>query len=274
MAEGLPTREQWRAFERRVATRLVEAGGEVLREPSVGGARLDLVAQFAHGEGREPLRIGVEVHYYRRQAGRNTVQPFLALMESLISRGHLDGALLVVNSGFVPSSFQEFDRPGIGSTTLEKMQETVSTILSYLRGRPGSVSSDHLPRHRIERIDPSKQLFVMMPFHRKYLDTFVSGIVPAADDAGLTAFRADQIVHNRDIMQVVRESIVTSHRQLAVTTDANANVLYELGFAHALRKEPILAANNTVKLPFDIANMNHILYSSPVSLRNQLPAYL
>lgn len=275
MDAAYPTRRDWKEFEVRVAEVLEETGGAITREPAIGGARLDLVAEFANQiRGGRMLRIGVEVHYYRKRAGRQTIEPFHALMESLVARGFLDAGVLVVNTGFAETARRDHERETIGFATLETIASTVRRIFTTFRERSAQDHELPLARHRLDQIDPNKQLFVMMPFAGKYLDTFVSGIVPAADDAGYTAFRVDQIVHNRDIMEVVRESINGSHRQLAITTDANANVLYELGIAHALGKEPILAATQGKKLPFDISGMKHILYTSSVSLRSQLPPYL
>lgn len=47
------------------------------------------------------------------------------------------------------------------------------------------------------------------------------------------------------------------------TTGRNPNVFYELGFAHALKNSrAILITQNIKEAPFDIADMNHIIYST------------
>ena len=52
--------------------------------------------------------------------------------------------------------------------------------------------------------------------------------------------RADDILHTRDIISVIWEEIERSECVIADVTGNNANVFYELGYAHAVGKNTIL----------------------------------
>ena len=107
----------------------------------------------------------------------------------------------------------------------------------------------------------SKLCFVMMPFSEVYDRIYRELVVPAAQDAGLSTVRADEISGAGFVMEQIRAAIQQSRLCIADVTDRNANVLYEVGFAEAARKPVVLIANNLAQLPFDVASQRVLLYS-------------
>jgi hypothetical protein len=99
------------------------------------------------------------------------------------------------------------------------------------------------------------QIFVVMQFGEPYDYLYQEVIIPASNDLGFTALRADDVFRPGIILEDIRRGLVESDVIIAEITPVNANVFYELGYAHALNKPTILLANrNTEKLPFDISS--------------------
>jgi nucleoside 2-deoxyribosyltransferase len=108
----------------------------------------------------------------------------------------------------------------------------------------------------------SKLCFVMMPFSEVYDRIYRDLIVPAIEDAGLSAVRADEIRATGFIMEQIRAAIQQSRLCIADITDRNPNVLYEVGFAEAMRKSVILMASDLSQLPFDVSSQRVLSYST------------
>jgi nucleoside 2-deoxyribosyltransferase len=111
--------------------------------------------------------------------------------------------------------------------------------------------------------------FVIMPFQQAHSDRLWSEVlVPVIKDVGLTPSRAD-LVHNvGPVMEDVTHSIREASVVVADITDTNPNVMYELGYAHALGKATILLCCTADKqdwadtLPFDVRGMRVIPVSA------------
>src|SRR5215204_1951356 len=90
--------------------------------------------------------------------------------------------------------------------------------------------------------------------------TYQSIIKPAAEDAGLTCIRADEIIHSGVIDVPMYEQLLTADVVVADLSTANPNAFYELGVRHAMRPfTTITIAEKQLKYPFDI---NHIAINS------------
>lgn len=117
---------------------------------------------------------------------------------------------------------------------------------------------------------PLKSCFVIMPFHKE-LDEFLYVVRTALEEISIEAIRADSKVSNRPILATIQESIASSDFIVAGISDRNPNVMYELGFAHAIGKPVILLARNTRDIVFDISTYRVILYSiKTIEGRNRL----
>lgn len=105
--------------------------------------------------------------------------------------------------------------------------------------------------------------FVMMPFANPiggYYDTIYK---PAIEKAKIKADRADADLYGTGkIVDQIWKGITSSRVLLAELTNRNANVLYELGLAHALHKPVILVCSkaNEDDVPFDLRHVRVIYY--------------
>ena len=96
-----------------------------------------------------------------------------------------------------------------------------------------------------------KNIFVLMPFKGEFDDVYmvVKNAVSDAQDSlklPLHCRRADEIAKPGRITDHILEAISKSDVLIADLSGNNANVMYELGFGHALKKPEVVKPNETV----------------------------
>ena len=82
------------------------------------------------------------------------------------------------------------------------------------------------------------------------------------EDAGFDVLRADDIQSTQNIVRDIFEAIVRSDLIVADLTGSNANVFYELGIAHALKRPVILLTQIIDDVPFDLRAYRLIEYNT------------
>jgi hypothetical protein len=102
--------------------------------------------------------------------------------------------------------------------------------------------------------------FVIMPFGIPFDRYYANIFVPAIQEAGLRAHRADSIFSSTTIMSDVWHSIRNASVIVADVTGKNANVFYELGLAHASRKPVVLITATLEDVPFDLKGLRVVEY--------------
>jgi hypothetical protein len=110
-------------------------------------------------------------------------------------------------------------------------------------------------------IQATDTCFVMMPFAEPLGGYYASIYQPAIEKAKLTPIRADaEIFGTGKIVDQIWSGINSARVLVAELTGRNANVLYELGMAHALKKPVVLVSSNEDDVPFDVRHVRVIYY--------------
>lgn len=102
--------------------------------------------------------------------------------------------------------------------------------------------------------------FVIMPFGLVFDQIYENLFVPMLVRAGYRVRRADTLLNQRAIMRDVIEGIAEADLVFADLTGGNANVFYELGIAHALKKRTVLVAQRRDDIPFDLRGYKNHVY--------------
>lgn len=118
---------------------------------------------------------------------------------------------------------------------------------------------------------PQKQVFVVMKFGDKYLDSAYQGVIkPVIEEFGYKSLRIDEIQDSGDITEQVLQAIASSKYVLADLTGERPNCYYETGFAHALGKEMIFLIRKGEQIHFDLAGYRFIQWETEYELRKLL----
>lgn len=113
--------------------------------------------------------------------------------------------------------------------------------------------------------------FVLMPFAEEYDDVYRIGIQEPAISLGINAERVDDQIYKEGILDRIYRQIEIADLIIADMSGQNANVFYEVGYAHAKEKLCILLTKNEKDIPFDLKHQRHIVYGNSLQvLRDSL----
>jgi hypothetical protein len=122
--------------------------------------------------------------------------------------------------------------------------------------------------------------FVIMSFGSVSDPVFDEAIRPALGAQGFQPWRTDRSVPTGDIIAAIRDGITHCLFAIADTTDDRPNVMYELGFAHAINKPVILLRRSNPDgspspAPFDFQTQSILYYGDDLDeLRRRLEAVI
>jgi hypothetical protein len=115
--------------------------------------------------------------------------------------------------------------------------------------------------------------FVLMPFANSFSDVYKMAIKPSCEANGYRCERVDEQMFFANILSQIYDQIKHADLLVADMTGRNANVFYEVGYAHGLGKDVIFVTNNSDDIPFDLKHHSHITYNNSLyDLREKLTA--
>jgi hypothetical protein len=103
-------------------------------------------------------------------------------------------------------------------------------------------------------------LFVIMPFAKDFDDVWLGGIKRAASGTGFTPIRIDMITQSSEITDDIVQAIRMAELVVVDVTGNNPNVMFEFGFALALKKRHAVISQSAEYLPFDIKSLRTLSY--------------
>jgi hypothetical protein len=167
----------------------------------------------------------------------------------------------------VPASkFEDFKSIFISSLTVAGLVESRGDKVRVLDAsdetKQGGEKSELTKKlGKAVKVDATDTCFVVQPFAPPLGDYYEKIYRPAIEKAGLTPSRADaEIFGTGKIIDQVWRGISSARVLVAELTSRNANVFYELGLAHALKKPVVLVSATEDDVPFDLHHIRVIYY--------------
>ena len=134
---------------------------------------------------------------------------------------------------------------------------------------PGPITFEN-----VEWSSERPRAFVVMQFTEPFDSLYAEVIRPVCEELRFDAYRADDVFRPGLILQNIIAGLVESDVIIAEITPTNANVFYELGYAHARNTPTVLLARRNGTLPFDISGHRVIFYDDSIGGKPEVEAAL
>ncbi len=158
-------------------------------------------------------------------------------------------------------------------STTEGLTEDAASVVATNPSTDGAPDIEMLDNEVARVRDKSKpHAFIVMPFGKKKdrdgtlinFDSIYQNLIkPAIIEAGFEPTRADEEYASGDILTDMFQELLLADLVVADMSIDNANVFYEIGVRHALRRRGVvhIQAGRT-HMPFDVFNVRTIQYQS------------
>jgi hypothetical protein len=163
--------------------------------------------------------------------------------------------VLRADRAFVVLPFLEQSRFSEGLVTERRLLEF---LLKEFRG--AAVVRRTKSSARISR--GQREVFAAMPFSPEYNDVYFVSMAGACERVQASCWRVDREEFTGDVVDRIRQMIQQSAAVIADLSESRPNVLYEVGYAHALSKPTVhISSSPLEELPFDVHSWNTLQYS-------------
>ena len=107
-----------------------------------------------------------------------------------------------------------------------------------------------------------KKIFLITPFNqeRAVVRAVAADALKKADPNAELLLMENTQASGRTVLEVLYEAIETSDLIICDVSEANLNVMYELGYAHALKRPVIVISEQTDLVPFDLRGVQSLIY--------------
>lgn len=114
-------------------------------------------------------------------------------------------------------------------------------------------------------------VFIAMPFRATY-DPVLETVKEAASLLNMKVVQVGEEPFAGSIISHIRASIQAADLMLAIVTEENGNVYYEIGLAHCQQKPVVLLTSDAKTLKFDLRDHRAIVYDPkhPQGIRDDL----
>jgi hypothetical protein len=235
-----------RALEDRVEASLLASAYDFERRSSVGGLQVDFLV-YAPG-GRESY-VAIDVKHI--PDGVLSAR-YLKLGNTIATAARARRVFIVTNGRSTAESSLVTNVAKVRVLREEELVPALAAEFSHETLVHGFAAA---------AVIALPQVFAAMPFSEDFDDVFIVGIAGAADKTHSTAYRVDYEKYSGDVVERIKAEIRRSTIVVADLTRQRPNVLYEMGFAHALEKPVVpICADDLAALPFDVRNENVLRY--------------
>jgi hypothetical protein len=224
-------------FEDKVKDLLTGAGVEFETEPAIGGIQPDFLIHSPQGN-----TVILETKSWL---------PDDSSLSRAVDQVKMYQALTGADRAFIVFEGLNKGRPKDGVLAVH---ELISNVYDALKEPPQG-------KQRVSS-EAEKTIFAAMPFAKKYDDTFFLAMAPAAEAAGVVCKRIDQEEYSGIVVTEINRMISESSAVIIDLSDSNPNVLYEAGYAHALKLPAVHICSSPLdNLPFDVKPWNTMQYN-------------
>ncbi len=161
--------------------------------------------------------------------------------------------------------------------TVDGVDVASGLVPSYLHGSQVGIwcsgyKDIYISDFSIKTVKP--RAFVVMQFSPPFDQVHEEVISKVCEEFGLETLRADDTYGPGLIVTDIAQQIIESTLVIAEITPVNANVYYEVGYAHALGKPTILIATKGTQLPFDVSPFRTLFYENTISGKRRVEEQL
>ena len=148
----------------------------------------------------------------------------------------------------------------LDAKTVSELKKVLQDAVEAFRARPEASATI------ASRADPAgideDMCFIIMPFGVESLSIVYEDFVkPTLNDrCKLRTERGDDVFGSNVIMDDITKSILKARLIIADLTGRNPNVFYEVGIAHAVKKQVLLMTQSIDDVPFDLRHRRALVY--------------